>query len=1271
MNTSTRKRTAMARFFSRLACTGLLVCGLGIASEPSLAAVTVDSGPLIQQPSVPPNIVLMLDDSGSMAWDVMPDYGSLSSTTTDALVSSSINGVYYNPQTTYPLPPLANQTAGTSTYPNASFVSAWVNGFKQSAGTVNLSRYDGSQDSSKSGANSSSLAYSKSFSNTSNTYSPTMLCNSGDTGPLTSGTNAGKCQTTNSSGTTTYYTPTTPSCDSGSTYSSNTKLCKQSPVSLFTYTVKSGSSYTRYYIASHSGDCAAAGVSGSVCSENPTDQQNAANWFSYYHTRILMAKSGLMGAFASLNTNYRVGFGSIDGGGSGNSNYKNLPGGSSPPKVSDGANATLYPYSDAYNGGTNYIALVKPFGDGSRSTDQKTLFWNWVSNAQASGGTPLRQALNAVGSYYTQSQPWSTMSTDPVAITTPELACRQSYTILTTDGFWNETNSPGVGNFDGTSATSAITGPNQQSYTYTAAAPYSDSQPNTLADVAMKYWATDLRTGTANEVPTSGEDKAFWQHMVTFTMGLGYTPSGITPTTTTPSGNQIADIFTWANGTTTPTWAKNFSWPTPGADSINNIADLAHAAVNGHGGFYSATSPSAFTNGLADALKRATERTGTGASLAANSTQLQSGTYAYQATYHTSVWTGDLMAYQIDSTTGAFALNPSWTASQVLPAAASRNIYSYNPSSKAYLAFQLSGTTLPALSATQLAALGSSASAQTDMINYLRGDQSKETNQKNGVYRTRSTPLGDIVNSQPVYVGAPSANQFIGESFTAVSSYSTYATGTAAGRAGTLYVAANDGFLHAFDASTGAETYAYLPGAVITGGSTAGISDLSNTNYGADSLPHQFFNDGELTVADVSVGGAWKTVLVGTTGRGLARAVYALDVTDPTKIKFMWERSAADSSTTWPDDNSKYIGQMAGKPVVAQTADGTWVVLMGNGYNSAAGASALLKFALADGTLSVYTTTDTTGLAAPAVWMNSPTTGISTAAYAGDLNGHVWSFDLTGSSSTGTLLFTATDSSKNPQPISAGMLVGKNSNGDVWLFFGTGKYLTHNDLSDTSTQSWYGLIVSTPSSSNTAISAQTDKTRKSLVQRSITSETAATTKTLADGSTQTTSAGRTVTTTADAASMTGLSGWYMDLLQPSTTTGSGGTTTTTYKKQGERMVTPNQFQGSYLLGTTRIPNSDDACNPSGTGWVMAVDPFTGTNPQTNFFDLNGDGKVNSSDSVNGTPSAGIGFSSLPNNPIFTGGTMLTSFDNGSHSSIQTSGGGNNKTRVSWRELIAQ
>ena len=124
--------------------------------------------------------------------------------------------------------------------------------------------------------------------------------------------------------------------------------------------------------------------------------------------------------------------------------------------------------------------------------------------------------------------------------------------------------------------------------------------------------------------------------------------------------------------------------------------------------------------------------------------------------------------------------------------------------------------------------------------------------------------------------------------------------------------------------------------------------------------------------------------------------------------------------------------------------------------------------------------------------------------------------------------------------------------------------------------------------------------------------------------------------------------------------------------EGERMVTPNQFQGNLLLGVTRIPVNTDPCNPSGKGWIMAINPFTGTNPDSNFFDVNGDGVINSQDGTtqngNPVPSAGVGFNSLPNNPIFVGGSMLVSFDNGSTGSIHTTNTTGSLQRVSWQEL---
>lgn len=1383
---------------SLLLLLGLMVLPVWRIAE---ASVTVDQVPLTVQQSLAPNIVLMLDDSGSMAWDVMPDYGYLSDTSSAALVSSSVNGLYYDPVVTYN-PPFNSD--GVSRYSNSSFTDAWISGFDQSGTRVDLRSYDGSSDTSRSGQSSSDIGYSVAIDTTPSPVAATVVCPSGYAGGFNS---SGNCRKTSGSGSA---APTSITCPAGTSTSFSTSanvwqcVYPTALTQFFTYTVKSGNSYTRHYVGT-SGSCATAALSTSVCHEDSTVRQNVANWFSYYRTRILMAKSGLMNAFASLESTIRFGFGSIDGGTqNGNRNYLNLP-------------SLRYSYSDTYNNGTNYIAKVVPFGDGSSGT-QKAQFWNWVDNAVASGGTPLRQALNAVGNYYQTAQPWQTSTAD-----TTELACRQSYTILTSDGFWNDsstglpttpfttnvdnlvittntssldtrpafcasagytlntTNSANLGQCvlsgpQGTSTPSCSTSPwtslsnsgsvnvacaanpvsktptcsrsngtynssngtcsrgqvvcesnpwttltgsgagttcvaspatrtptcpagytlntnnsssnpglciqngtetpscpvasnpsspsytltntnsaqvncertlssssssssytqtgsNGQSYTYTAGAPYADSYSDTLADSAMYYWLSDLRPSSDNKVPTSTEDPAFWQHMTTFTLGLGFTPTGISP-----NGTTIDQIFNWANGGTA---INNFSWPQPTANSINNIADLAHAAVNGHGGFYSATSPDGFSNGIKDALKRVNERIGTGASLAANSTKLETGTTTYQAVYYTGRWKGDLKAFSVNPTTGVISSTPNWIASStgVFPAAASRTIKTYNPSLAAG-SREVSFSSPSNLSADQQTALGATTTAQQAVISYLRGDASNEL-KNGGSYRNRDTALGDIVDSQPVFVGAPDPNVFFGRTFTGSSDYPAFAANKLS-RAPRIWVAANDGMVHSFDANTGAEVFAFLPDAVIR----AGIKNISDPAYGGNSVPHQYFNDGELAVADVYYSSAWHTVLVGTTGRGPAKAVYALDVTNPAAPTVLWERSATDGLT-----NSNYIGQVTGRPVVAQTANGTWSVLMGNGYNSTSGRSALLKFDIQSGTLSVYTTdtTSNNGLAPPAVLIGNIADGISTKAYAGDLTGKVWEFGLAGT--TGTSVYSARDADGAVQPITAGMLAGKDPlTGNLWLFFGTGRYLAQTELSDTSIQTWYGIIVQ---SSNSSLVSNLSSGRAALREREIVAEQSAT---------STRVAARAISS-GSASDMVGKSGWYTDLVL------SGGTA------RGERMVNANQFQGSLLIGTTRIPESSDPCSPSGSGWIMAINPFTGTAPDSTFFDINNDGQFNSSDTItiDGTTYvvAGVGFSSIPNNPIFVGNTMLISFDNASTGSINTRGTVGALRRQSWRELVAQ
>ena len=478
MNTISRLHRKPGRFLGRTLSAGLSVWMLGVAFSPALASVPVDQAPLIIQKPLPPNIVLMLDDSGSMDSDYMPD--NLSDSSSDGSRNASINGTYYNPKVTYVPPPTADSTsANPKTYPNSpSLTGAYKDGFLDST-LVDITGY---KDSSN-----GNYPYYTNLSLATNITSSSS-CNSGYV--LTNSGSNYQC-VWNGTGTKSNQKPT---CSSGSLSNDNSQ-CVISSKNFFTYVTGPTGSYTRHYVGS-TGDCAHLSTANqAVCEDSAAVQQSVANWFSYYRKRILMAKSGVMSAFSAVDPNFRVGFGSIDG--------------SNASKSSLGDD--YYAFSTSTSRGTysTGLAVVKPFGDGTSGT-QKSKMWNWLAGTSPSGYTPLRGALDAVGKYYGTQQPWLTLAGESgyVSGTNVELACRQSYSILTTDGFWNGSTPSGVGNVDNTKAT--LSGANNQSYTYTPASPYSDSVSNTLADVAMKYWVSDLRTSTPNEVPTSTEDPAFW-----------------------------------------------------------------------------------------------------------------------------------------------------------------------------------------------------------------------------------------------------------------------------------------------------------------------------------------------------------------------------------------------------------------------------------------------------------------------------------------------------------------------------------------------------------------------------------------------------------------------------------------------------------------------------------------------------------------------------------------------------------------------------------------
>lgn len=606
------------------------------------------------------------------------------------------------------------------------------------------------------------------------------------------------------------------------------------------------------------------------------------------------------------------------------------------------------------------------------------------------------------------------------------------------------------------------------------------------------------------------------------------------------------------------------------------------------------------------------EQRGNRSSLALNSTQLDSGSMTFQAQYVSGAWTGDIYAYQIDGSSGSLISVPAWNAESKLPNWDERKVFVNSGGLKL---LKTEGANLTGFN--------------KDRAEYLLGKRDKESD---GTFRARQGILGDIVNSQPIYVGSPNPQLFNNRSFVGSNTYRGWANGIT--RDPVVYVGGNDGMLHGFNASTGTETFAFIPAAVVTNG----LSELADKDY-----QHRYFVDGELTVADVFINGSWKTVLVGTLGAGgLAKnrkdtnnAVFALDVTDPHNVSLLWEKSSADIPA---------LGVNLGKPVIVQLADNSWKVVLGNGPNSSTGKAHLISIDLASGAASTpeLSNASTNGLSAIRAW-DQDGDGLTDTLYAGDMQGVLWKItNLTAGSPTISKLFTATDPSGAPQPITATPLAGKSPyDRTTWLFFGTGRYLSTSDLSDKQVQSWYGIKDN--GTENTG--------RNDLLERKI----------LQEVTISTSSGARTARVIEEGAreDLTDKQGWHIDLFY--------------VNKLGERMITPNQFQGSALISNTRIPDATDPCAPSGVGMIMSINPFTGARLSDTYFDVNNDGIFNQSDLVmiDGVPTvvSGIGFETGFSNPSFLGEKMYVPTDEGSIREVGINPYASIVGRTSWRELL--
>jgi hypothetical protein len=580
-------------------------------------------------------------------------------------------------------------------------------------------------------------------------------------------------------------------------------------------------------------------------------------------------------------------------------------------------------------------------------------------------------------------------------------------------------------------------------------------------------------------------------------------------------------------------------------------------------------------------------------------------TKAYRPWFENGTWQGDIIEYDIISgvkstdvtvgetdnslllayaNTAGYGTTTNWSARATFLAnedASStywkdRNIITYNTGQVDFVWGELSDAQKLALDSDTVAdtSIDQSAAYSSDYLNFIRGDKSNEKS-LGGPFRIRYSLLGDIINSKPFYLGQPR------ESYTH-EGFLDFKLDNAS-RAGRVFVGANDGLLHVFDATDGAEVYAYLPSMLIVNPDATG-NPSKLRNLAAAPYTHTYYVDGQLTVASAKIGITWKSVLVTGLGHG-AKGLVALDVTDPDfpsadgSNKILFEKTGND------------IGHIYGQPGIVQLSDGNWYIVTGNGFGSNNDRPKLLVISLDDGSVTAITAgVDSGGLSA-AVLIDSATQGVADFAYAGDDNGDLWRFDLSGftSGDPDSVVVSQLFQGVDTQPITSMPEIGREPACGYMVFFGTGSaHSLPQTLDDTRQQALYGLcehlIDLDLDVDPTDITTVTDLDEKVL--------------TLA-----TNGIARYVSTTN--AATPPAKGWYAPFPQE-TLAGACGTT------YSERLLGRPSLRGGRLTFVTTNPGGltlDENCitELKGNSWLMSFDYRTGTDNGLVALDLNGDG----------------------------------------------------------------
>jgi type IV pilus assembly protein PilY1 len=855
----------------------------------------------------------------------------------------------------------------------------------------------------------------------------------------------------------------------------------------------------------------------------------------------------------------------------------------------------------------------------------------WLYGSPMSGATPTLDSVVRAGDFFKRSGP-TALNPYWDEGRGRELMCRQNFHVLVTDGYWNQSTHPSAATEGAGSILKSQTLPDGKKYVASAsddgvhskyiwneearAVGCSDKRVCTpsYSDLAFHYWATDLRDTLDNKVPaflpdrTTGvtggvvdtskvadlrsvpeiywnpnNDPATWQHVVQFFIGFG-----------------VDGRLAYTDANYQSLRKGPLQWPYPRNNDAAGVDDSWHGALASRGKYFGASDPTQVADALSDILSSIVQRKGTSTAVAVSTGIIRSGTLAYQTQFDSTDWSGSVIARAVDAnqsfgkplwdagcvltggdcaTTGQNGLSaPSWnTGRQILTSNAATG--------SAGTAFRFGN-----LSTAQQSALNDnpeSLAVDNDgkgsaRLEYLRGDRSKERS-KGGSFRNRNSLFGAVVHSAAIVVGAPAKEEYDDLMWPAGSPEAKakvkYTDFVAANkdRASTVFVGANDGMLHALDGNTGAERFAYVPHATY-----ANLGKLTNPLYQFEPTV-----DNAVAVRDVFTKGAWRTLLVGTLRHG-GQAAYALDVTQ-TEVKesnasavVQWEFS--DLSTDGAD-----LGYTYGQPFITRLANDKWVVLLPGSYNSkvidaAVGSGNAVLFALDAEDGEVLRKFDlgaidsnARGLATP-IAIDLQNDDIAEMAYAGDLAGNLWRFDLTNAKPANwTVSKFFAPAKAFDRPITAQPRAERHpETKQPMIFVGTGKYIEKSDRTTSiPVQAFYGIV-----DDGSLVNQDDLMTRKTVTSASLRKISAPT------------------------ASVSGKDkGWQIVFDEKDSA--------------GERVIAPASLRivGRRVIFTTLIPSGDDPCLPGGTSFLMFADFANGGTAfdQYAYFDTNNDGDITSAD----------------------------------------------------------